>query len=483
MGAEDNDVRRRLSRRAFLHAAALSGGIALLAACGAAPAGPSQSAAATSAPNSAAGESTQVIATTGPATTSGDKVTIEWANRYTSEVTQQVIPLMVAEFEKLYPNITVNYENPGVGTGYEEKILARIAAGDAPDVMICNTTPIEYAVRGALTDITPQVQSSQFAKPDAIFAGPLASCTWQGKIYGLPSSAGAGAIFTNVDMLQAKGMAIDRASFPKTWVDWRAMSKEFVVQENGAITQAGFVPFAGNAWLYPVWSALNGGQIYDSASNTYKLTSDNNVQWLNFWLEWLDEQYGGNLETFNAAGNWSDAYNDGLFYAGKMAGVHSGSWASTDAGIPFKWEAVKFPVGPSGTKSVTGFYPNWWAVPTGAKHPQEAYQFVEFVATRGWETWYKYILDTPSWKNFPPNLITDKLVADVGQEKATDINSFFADYLNDAIPMWDSPIELFAQQTIGDSISQVINKQKDAKTALAEAQQICQAKLQEVAKA
>lgn len=479
MGTEDNDVRRRLSRRAFLRAAALSGGTVLLAACGATSSTPSDAA---QSPTGAADTSgAPAAATTGPATVSGDKVTIEWANRYSSEVTQQVIPLMVAEFEKLYPNITVNYENPGTGEGYDEKILARIAAGDSPDVMICNTTPIEYAVRGSLMDITAQLQSSQFAKPDAIFPGPLASCTWQGKIYGLPSSAGAGAIFTNVGLLQEKGMPTDRESFPKTWADWRAMSKEFVVQDNGSFTQAGFVPFAGNAWLYPVWSALNGGQIYDSASNTYKLNSENNVQWLNFWLEWLDEQYGGNVETFNTAGNWADAYSDGLFSAGKMAGVHSGSWVATDAQIPFQWEAVKFPVGPSGSKSVTGFYPNWWAVPTGAKHPQEAYQFVEFVATRGWETWYKYILDTPSWKNFPPNVITDKLVQDVGQEKAVDINTFFSDYLNDAIPMWDSPIELFAQETIANSVSEVLNKRKDAKTALEEAQQICQTKLQEVA--
>ena len=53
--------------------------------------------------------------------------------------------------------------------------------------------------------------------------------------------------------------------------------------------------------------------------------------------------------------------------------------------------------------------------------------------------------------------------------------------MNDAIPMWDSPIELFAQETIANSISEVLNKRKDAKTALEEAQQICQTKLQEVA--
>jgi multiple sugar transport system substrate-binding protein len=350
-------------------------------------------------------------------------------------------------------------------------------------VIILLTTPAEYAARSSLTDITDFVQNAQYAKADAIFEGPLASCKWKNKIYGLPSSAGAGAIFINVAKFKEKGIPTDRESFPKTWDELRKLSKEFVVQKDGAISEAGFVPFIGNAWLYPVWSALNGGQIYDSATNTYKLDSDNNVQWLDYWVQWLDEQYGGNLEAFTAAGNWADAYNDGLFAAGQMAAVHSGSWVATDADIPFEWEAVKFPFGPSGSKSVTGFYPNWWVLPAGVKHPKEAFLFIEFIATIGWETWYKYILDTPSWKNFPPDVLTDKLVKDVGKEKAVEINSFFASYLNDSIAMWDSPIELFAQQTIGNSIGEVLNKKKTAKVALAEAQQICQTKLQEVIKA
>jgi multiple sugar transport system substrate-binding protein len=445
----------------------VSGGALVLAACGAAPTAPGSD------PNANA-----------PGSSSGGTTTIRWANRFTSEVTQEVIPLMVAAFEAQYPEIKVEYENPGVGEGYEEALLAQIAAGDPPDVMICNTTPAEYAARGSLTDISDKMSSASVAKPEAFFTGPLASCQWQGRTYGLPSSAGAGAIFTNVAKFEEKGIPTDRDSFPKTWDELRALSREFTVIEGGNVVQAGFIPFIGNSWLYPVWSALNGGKIYDAASNTYMLDSDNNVEWLNYWLSWLDEEYGGNLEALNTAGTWADAYDDGMFWAGNLASVHSGSWVVTDAQIPFAFESVKFPSGPSGSgASLTGFYPNWWAIPTGAKNVDEAFLFIEFVATTGWQTWYKFIMDTPSWRDFPPDVLTDRLVETVGEERARDYNNFFADYLNEAIPMWDSPIELFAQETIGNSISEVLNKVKDARTALGEAQQLCQTRLAEVSTA
>jgi ABC-type glycerol-3-phosphate transport system substrate-binding protein len=143
---------------------------------------------------------------------------------------------------------------------------------------------------------------------------------------------------------------------------------------------------------------------------------------------------------------------------------------------------ARFPVGPGGSKSYTAFWPNWWVVPQGTQHPDEAFLFIEFVATKGWETWYTAIMDTPAWKEFPPSVLTTKLVSATSQARAEDVNKFFADYLNDAVEMWTSPVETFAQETLTAAVDQVMNKQKSAKDALAEAQQLCQARLEETLK-
>ena len=489
MGTEDTGAgRKMISRRAFLRMAALAGGAVPLAACGGAPAAP-QATAEQAPPTAApAAQPTAVPAAAQPTAApvapapADEQVTIEWFNRYTTPTTQEIIPKMVDAFEQANPGIKVKYENPGNGEGYIEALLSRIAGGNPPDIATLYEPPVEFAARGSLVGIDDMMAAAKTARPDAFFPAPLKSCQWQGKTYGLPSSAGAGAIYMNVPMFQEHNISTDRNAFPKTWDELKALSQEFVVIENGEVKQAGFVPFVGNQWLYPAWSAMNGGQIYNSASNTYTIDSAANIEWLEYWVKWLDDQYGGNLEQLNAAGNWAGTYPDTAFNQGKAAMAGEGSWSSTDAEIPFEWEVARFPVGPSGTKSYTAFWPNWWVIPQGTKYPNQAFLFIEHVATTGWEIWYTAIMDTPAWKNFPPTVLTTKLVNAVGQERAEDVHKFFADYLNDAVEMWTSPVETFAQETLSASIDEILNKRKPAKDALAEAQQRCQAKLEETLK-
>ncbi|HMP40448.1 MAG TPA: extracellular solute-binding protein, partial [Roseiflexaceae bacterium] len=282
------------TRRNFLRLLAASGGTALLAACGGAAAPP---AAAPPAAEPTAAPSAAEPAPAAPPTieaTSG-QVTLTWANRYTTATTQEILPLMIGEFERQYPNITVDYENPGMGDAYVEGLLARIAGGNPPDVATLYEPPVEFAARGSLLAIDDYMSSAATARPDAFFSAPLKSCQWQGKTYGLPSSAGAGAIYMNSGMFAAQGISTDRDAFPKTWDDLKALSGEFVVGDGADITQAGFVPFIGNNWLYPAWSAMNGGMIYDSNANMYRIDSDENVQWLEYWLRRLGPQVCGEL--------------------------------------------------------------------------------------------------------------------------------------------------------------------------------------------
>lgn len=490
MRTEDNEVRRTLiSRRVFLRAAAAAGGAALLAACGgaapqptAAPAG--EAPAATEAPAASGGEAP--AATTAPAQASGTggQVTIEWLNRYTTPTTQEVLPLMIARFEEDNPGIKVDYQSPGMSEGAIEALLSRIAGGNPPDVATLYEPPVEYAARGSLLEIDDFMNGAATATPDAFYPNVLKSCQWQGKTYGLPSSAGAGAIYMNTGMFAEVGASSDRGAFPTTWDELKALDKQFIIVEGGEVKRAGFVPTwtSGQAWLFPTWSGLNGGQLFDSGSMTYKLDSDQNVEWLDYWLRWLDDQYGGDLEKLNLAGTWYGTYPDTAFNMGTAAMAAEGSWSSTDAEIPFAWEVARFPVGPSGSKSVTSFWPNWWVLPKGTKQPEAGFKFIEFIATTGWQIWYEYIMDTPAWKAFPPTVLTTKLVNATSQERAENVNQFFADYLNDAVEMWTSPVESFANETISAAVDKVMNKQASPRDALAEAQKLCQDKLAETLK-
>ena len=157
----------------------------------------------------------------------------------------------------------------------------------------------------------------------------------------------------------------------------------------------------------------------------------------------------------------------------------SGSWGCTDAEIPFDWEVMKFPVGPSGSTHYTSFWPNWFVIPQGAAHLNEAFLLIEWFCTEGWVIWYQATMDTPAWTDFPEGVLTKKLVDAVGQERAQEVHDFFSEYLDDAVGMWDSPIEDFANDTLSQAVDEVLHKVKTPSEALADAQQVVQASLDE----
>ena len=458
------------SRRDFLRWSGLTGGSLFLAAC-AAPAAPAASPAQPAASEGAAA----------PAAPAAEQTTISWWNQFSTAITQEVFPVVVGEFEALYPDIKVEFEisgGPPGGGEYIEVLLARIAAGNPPDTITLWTPPSQFGAQGALAAIDDYMANAKWAKPDAFYEGPLKSCQWNGSTYGLPASAGAGSIFINADKFTEAGISTKREDFPTTWAGLQELSAKFTQWEGADLKQAGIVPWAAG-WLKPVWSALNGGKIFDADANAYALDSAQNAEWLGEWVKWLDADYGGDIEKLNLYGTWGGAYPDGAYQLGLAAMTLDGSWACTDAEIPFAWEVMPFPVGPSGSKSVTGFYPNWWAMPKGTPHPDQGFLFSEYLCTEGWVTWYKAVMDTPAWKDFPADVLTQKLVDGVGLERAQEIHNFYAKQLESTAEMWNSPIEDFASDTLDAAIDEVLHKTKSPAEALAETQAVVEAKLQE----
>lgn len=459
-----------MNRRRFLQMTGLAGGAAFLAAC-AAPVD--------EAPADTGDE------TNGDAAPSAETTTISWWNQYETPTTQLAIPQIIEGFEEMYPNITVDYEitgGPPGGGEYTEVLLARIAAGNPPNAATTWDTPAQFAARGSLSQLDSFMENAEYATPDAFFEGPLNSCRWQGSVYGLPASAGAGCIFYNVEMFEAAGLPTARADFPTTWAGLKDFSAQLTEWAGGEPESLGLVPWA-TPWLKPVWSGLNGSAIFDADTLQYTIDTPENVEWVQFWLTWLDEQFGGDVERLNFFGDYEDAYPPGAFNEGFMAMVQSGSWACSDADLTFEWEVAQFPVGPNGSQSVTGYWPNWWIVPAGASDIQESFQFCEYFCTRGWETWYTYIMDTPAWVDFPEGVLTEKLVEEQGIERATEIHNFFADYLTNTVNMWNSPVENFANDTLEAAISEVLFKQSSPDQALATAQEQIQASLDETLQA
>jgi multiple sugar transport system substrate-binding protein len=468
---EKNEIKTPLNRRQFLKLAGVAGSAALLTACGTK---------ATEAPTEVSQEAAPTVeATTPPA----EKVKISWWNQFSTPLCQDLFPKIVGDFEALNPNIEVEFEitgGPPGGGDYFEVLLARIAAGNPPDSITLWSPPSQFGAQGALMALDSYIESAKVATADAFYEGPIKSCQWKGETFGFPASAGAGMMIFNKALFEEAGLSSKREDFPTTWDAVKdAASKLTKKDAAGLVTQAGFVPWT-ERWLDPVWTGLNGGTIFDPENIKYLIDSENNVELMNWWLSFLDDLYGGDIEAFNVIATWGSTYPGGAFNLGVEAFATGGSWVPTDAEIPFEFEIAKFPVGPKGGKSITGFWPNWWAMPKATPHPDEGFLFSEYMCTDGWVTWYEEgTMDTPAWKGAPADIWCKAVETKFGLERAKDYHQFYTEYLNDTAIMWTSPVEDFATTTLGQAIDEILHKVKPADQALKEAQDTCQKKLDE----
>jgi ABC-type glycerol-3-phosphate transport system substrate-binding protein len=414
-----------------------------------------------------------------------EHVTIEWWNQFgapdTELDTETGMGKMVAVFMEIYPWITVEYElsgGPPGGGEYIEALLARIAAGDPPHTATLWTPPVQFAARGSLTAIDDMMATAKWAKAGSFYEGVMSSCIWRGETYGLPASAGVSALFVNTTMLDEKGIPTAREDFPKTWDELKALSAEFVEWDGDELVHAGFPPWNAG-WTRPQWSGLNGSQLFNAVAERYTIDSPENVEWWEFMVGWLDEQYQGDIELLNLYGPYGDT-QDSAVKNGRALATENGSWAClTNEGWDFPFDVYEYPVGPSGSTSVCAWWPNWFVVSAGVPYPEEAFLFIEWMATKGWEIWYLDWLDTPAWKDFAKNIVTLGLVDKYGMEQAQNLNQFFDQYLGKGVDMWNSPVEDFANNMLGQAVDEILHKVKSPTQALREAQELAQDKLEE----
>lgn len=391
-------------------------------------------------------------------------------------------------FEQLHPKIHLNKVQCGTGQqDFQQVLLSRIASGNPPDALIWWDTPVGLAVRGALMPLDDLMAHSRSSQKKNWPASALASCQWGGKTYGLPATAGTMAMWYNADWFAKRGISTDRASFPKTWDGLRKLSKEFTSWRGDRLVTAGFIPMNpsdGNfsAWIY-IWSALNGGRLFDAANHKYTIDAEPNVAMMEYMLSWLNEEYKGNMravQRLRAGQNAPPAFQNN-----QQAMVEQGFWFMGDIyNSPPKFKVygvASYPVGPGGTKTVSGYWPNWLVIPQGSPHAQEAFQWLDYLGSVGIKLWFSITPDLPT-NTTVPYLVPSVTVQNAGKVFADDVTRFFHQQLAVSIPMWDSPVQGFANDQIHRAVDRIMHKVTKPKDALAEAQRTCQAELDRVLK-
>ena len=450
-----------MTRRDFLKMVGASSGVALLTACGLTP--------------------------TQDAPTSSNFTISFW----TPGGSQAWCPVAITEsmkaFTAIHPNITFDEVQCGTGDqNFQEALLARIAAGTPPDTAALYVSPISLGARGAVVALDEMLPSSQYAQVKNWPTGVIASCQFNGKTWGLPVTIDTYGMWYNQEWFEEKGIPAEPEDFPKTWDELRRLSKEFTRWNGDKLETAGFVPWR-DARELPIWSALNGGQIYDAANKKYTIDSDTNVALMEYAISWLDEEYKGDINKVNESGYWG-AYpgpqgQPPAFQEGNLAMMINGSWIMGDfyASVEPKftrWNVAPLPLGPTGTEVVSGYWPTWMVILQGSKYIQESFQWLDYISGDGVKIWFAASPNLPANKSVPRDLIPSLLVEKRGETFARQTMNFFLDQLEVATPMWDSPVQGFAEDQLWRAIDLIMTKTAKPKDALAEAQKTCQAELE-----
>jgi hypothetical protein len=95
----------------------------------------------------------------------------------------------------------------------------------------------------------------------------------------------------------------------------------------------------------------------------------------------------------------------------------------------------------------------------------------------GVEKWFAVIVDIPTNAD-APDVLPQTVIDSRGEEFAAEIMEFWARQAEIATPMWDSPVQGFANDRLQQAVERIMTKVGTPSDELAAAQQDCQAELE-----
>ena len=234
---------------------------------------------------------------------------------------------LVAEYEKLHPNVTIN---PTVTSSADinQKISVALATGTGPDIMDNDASFYSlYYSKGVLEPLNLAVFGAEsYAEVIAHYTpGGLDAGTFDGKVYALPYQGNSMSRFINNKEFRAAGLD-PKKDAPKTWADVIALGPKLkIVQGNRTVQKAFDFPYHSNRWEVQDFQPLVeqfGGKLLSDDGKTAYLNSPAAVKALTLWLK-VTKAGGDPRTTMNTSSNPNQDFLDG-----RTAMYITGPWAT-----------------------------------------------------------------------------------------------------------------------------------------------------------
>ena len=316
-------------------------------------------------------------------------VTISFWNNWDGNRAPQLRTLL-DEFERENPGIKV--ENVTLTNDTTtERMLAAVASGSVPDLYMSSATATtKWASLDALTPLDPYVARDKLDLAKLFYQGGIDASTYTGKLIQLPYKAPTSlAIWFNKDLFRAAGL--DPNAPPRTWKELEDAATKLTKRNGEVITQLGLniciVCSMGPENAYIEWLSRNNGLLLTPDGKDVAFDRPEGVQ----TLQWMVDFSKRTVGSWSAAvRQFGVAYKDmrPAFYAGKVAMTMDGPYLynimSSDAPTMLDKVGVFLtPINgdnPAAKERFLAYGTPGYAIPRGAKHPDEAWKLLKFIA-------------------------------------------------------------------------------------------------------
>ncbi|MGE5672999.1 MAG: ABC transporter substrate-binding protein [Mycobacterium leprae] len=301
--------------------------------------------------------------TAAPAASSGPVEITMWGD-WSGEGANQ-INTMVDAFNKAQNKVQVKYV---VQQDMTTKFLTAATSGTAPDVVIWDRWQTAlYAPKNVLAPINDFMTKDNVPQSD-FYGEALKELSYGGKLYGLPLTVDARALFYNKKFLDEAGVKP-----PTTWDELEKVAKATTKWNGDKLERAGMS--MGDVGLFSMWLKQAGGQMLTADGTKTDFNNDKGLAVLNYWDKLINQDKVYKLGFEQGLGNNIDA-----FATGKVAMTYNGPWMLTTYkkyGKDLDFGVVPPPAGPNGAKA-SGMGGFGLVIPQASKNKDAAWSFVKW---------------------------------------------------------------------------------------------------------
>jgi len=314
------------------------------------------------------------------------RVRVRYWEKWTG-MEQDAMQGVVQDFNRSQSKVWVDYQSVSV---YQQKTLIATAGGDPPDIAgLLAADIVDFADKNALIPLDEFMRGTHLRR-EHFLPTYWDMGVYRGHVWAVVSVPIVVSLHWNKDLFEKAGLDPERP--PQTIAELDEFAKKLSIVKDGRIEQLGFLPAdttpsAGasglNWWPYS-WGFWFGADLWDGGENI-TIDSPENVRAFTWLQSYAKAHPFQRMQQFTSSfGNFASSQNP--FLSGKLAMVLQGVWMGNfiqKFNPTMRWGAAPFPSEKAGGPPVAIVDADMLVIPNGARHPREAFQFIEYLTRQG----------------------------------------------------------------------------------------------------